>query len=430
MCGFVGKIFLINIHGVVFVYIFVENIPHVMDDFTREMRRVVDSATKSTLDINEITSIRQLYDERKNRLKLSDRQIQNLLGMDKKTLIPIINGEGKQINIINVIKLAHFLCVSVNDLVKILVPEMDCKQIGEMQRAREAGYIVELFDVSTLTKMKFFKSDQNSSILSERIKRFFGLDNLYDYSEKSIFSVFSRTNNDSNSSMRSFWVRSALVQFHEIANPNPYDREALLDLIPRIRPYTRDVSNGLTVVVKALYQVGVTVIFQPSLEKLQVRGATMMCNQKPCIVLSDYKKYYPTLWFVLLHELHHVLFDLDEIMKRTYHLSSGEGDLFLMDEDKSDDFAVSYLLNESRQKYAQGYLRSNFYIEKISKEWGIHPSFVYVMHCFKTNEWAYYSKYIPKMDQALHLLNTHPFDRDTLVESAIEIKNKIFNNHE
>jgi DNA-binding Xre family transcriptional regulator len=396
-----------------------------MDNIDIELRKVIDAAIQSSIDIKNVASLKELYITKRDSLKLSDRQIQKILGMDLKTITPILNGEAKQINFINVIKLSHFLGISVNDLIKVYVPELDSRQIGDIQRAREAGYIVEHFDVSTLNKIKFFKKGGSSHEMSEKIKRFFNLDTIYSYSEDILQSAFSRTKRNSNDLMRNFWVRSALVQFREIANPNSYNRKDLIDLIPNIRPYTRDVEFGLIKVLKALYYVGVTVIFQPSVEKLQVRGATMVVNKKPCIVLSDLQNNYPTLWFTLLHEMHHVLYDIDEIEKRTYHISSGEGDIFLMNEEKADDFAKEYLLNESRLKFATGYITSDYNVGKLAKEWGVHPSIIYAIYCYRTGEWAFYNKYIPKMDVSLRLLNTHPFGRESLIESAREVKKLI-----
>lgn len=399
------------------------------DKIDLELRKVLDSAVESSIEIDDYASLKDLYVTKKNSLKLSDRQIQTILGMDKNTLNPIINGQAKQINFINIVKIAHFIGMSVNDLVKIYIPELDSKQIGEIQRAREAGYIIENFDVHTLKKIKFFNS-LNTVELAEKIKVFFCLDTLYDYSNDEIIPLFSRTKRSSSDLMRNFWVRSALVQFKEISNPYSYNREALIELMPKIRPYTRDIRNGLIKVLKALYSVGVTVIFQPGVEKIQVRGATMSFNKKPCIVLSDLNNLYPTLWFALLHELHHVLYDFEEIEKNTYHISSKEGDLFLMDEEKADNFALEYLLNQSRLEFASGYISSNYAIEKLSEKWCVHPSIVYARYCYKTNEWPYYKKYIPNMDNAIKLLNTHPFEKETLIESAREIKKLIYDSHE
>lgn len=425
VCDFVRKIFLTKLLKCNLFLYFCRKYSSKMDNIDIELRKVIDAAIQSSINIDDITSLKELYIAKKNSLKLSDRQIQKMLGMDPKTLNPILDGGAKQINFVNIIKLAHFLGISVNDLIRVYVPDLDSKQIGDIQRAREAGYIVEYFDVSILNKIKFFKSGSSSYDMSEKIKTFFNLDTLYSYSEDSLQSAFSRTKRNSNDLMRNFWVKSALVQFEVIANPNNYSRKELIDLIPKIRPHTRDVEYGLIKVLKALYRVGVTVIFQPSIEKLQVRGATMVVNKKPCIVLSDLQNNYSTLWFTLLHELHHVLYDIDEIEKRTYHISSGEGDIFLMNEEKADDFAREYLLNESRLKFASGYITSYSSIEKLSKEWGVHPAIIYAIYCYKTGEWAFYNKYIPKMDTALQLLNTHPFERETLVESAKQIKELI-----
>ncbi len=393
-----------------------------------ELGKVIDAAIKSNIDIDKVTSLKELYSERKKTLRLSDRQIQQILGMDpNKTINPILEGTAKNVGFINVIKLAHFLGLSVNDLLKVYIPELDTKLIGEIQRSRDAGYIVETFDVATLMKMKFFASGSSSKDIGEKIKKFFGLKSLYDYSNNNLASAFSRTKRNSSDLMRNFWIQSAYIQFQNIDNPYPYNRKELIELIPKIRPYTRDVKNGLVKVLKALYCVGVTVIYQPSLEKIQVRGATMVVNDKPCIVLSNLQNYYPTLWFTLLHELHHVLFDLDDIKAQTYHISNDEGDLFLMNEERADNFAREYLLNESRLKFVSGYITSNLHVRKIANEWGVHESIIYSIYCYKTNEWALYNKYIPKMTEALELLNTHPFEKESLIESAQVIKELIYN---
>lgn len=392
----------------------------------KELQKVIDAVVQSSINIDSVTSLKDLYEAKKVELNLTDYQIQELLKMDKKVLNPILDCTSKHIDIINIIKLAHFFGISLNDIIKIYVPEMSMKQISAIQTAREIGYITSNFDIPTFTKIGFFKKKWNSKELAERIKKFFILETLYDYSENTVFSVFSRSKKDSNELIRRFWVQSAYKQFNLINNPNNYDRESLVDLIPKIKPYTRNIENGLLMVAKALYKVGVTIIFQPSIEKLQIRGATFALNNKPCIVLSDLNKNYPTLWFALLHELHHVLYDFDEIEKRVYHLS-GEGDIFLMNEERADDFAIKYLLEESRFKYATGYIYSNKIIEKLAKEWTIHPSIIYAIYCYKTKEWNKFRKYIPKMDDALTILNTHPFDKESLLESVKIIKDLVYN---
>lgn len=395
-----------------------------MDDFDSELKRIIDLPISSSIADDNL-SIKELYKIKKETLGISDRQIQKLLDMDAKSLNPILDGNAKQINFINIIKLSYFLGISINELTHMYVPEFTNEQIEEIQRTKEMSYIIEKFDVSALTKLKFFNTNASSKEISSKIINFFGLESLYDYSKNPISPAFSRTKRNSNDLMRYFWVYSAFIQFEKIENPYPYNRSELLELIPKIKPYTRDIKNGLIKVLKALYRAGVTVIFQPNLKNIQIRGATMVVNKKPCIVLSDLQNNYPTLWFVLLHELHHVLYDIKEIGKRTYHLS-GEADLFLMDEEKADDFAQNYLLNESRLKYISSYIDAPIMVEKAAKDWGIHPSIIYAIYCYKTNEWSKYSKFIPKMKEAISLLNTHPFEKETLMDSIEQIKKIIY----
>ena len=404
---------------------FVENFPHIrnhMDKFNIELKKIIDAAVTSSINIDDFDSLKELYDSKKKMLGLSDRQIQKILGIDAKTINPILNGTAKQINFINIVKLSHFLGISVNDMAKVYVPDLSIEQISEIQSAREAGYIVENFDVATLTKARFFQKDSSARLMAERIKRFFAFDSLYDYSKNSIIPAYSRTKRSSDDLMRIFWVQSALTQFKIIANPNIYDRQALLNLIPKIKPFSRDVKNGLIKVLKALYRVGVTVIYQHKLEKVQVRGATMIVDGKPCIVLSDLYQSYPTLWFTLLHELYHVLYDFDDIKNQTYHISDDEGDLFLINEEKANIFARNYFVNESRMKFAKAYIRSDFHIKELANKWGIHSSLIYAIHCYETEEWALYNKYIPSSKETLDLINTHPFEQDCLIESVNKLK--------
>lgn len=396
------------------------------DDFNKSLARIIDSAIESTEKWDSSTSLKELYERKKSNMNLSDRQIQNMLGIQKKTLDAILDGEAKQINFINIIKLAHFLGLSIADITKIYVPKMSVEQIGEIERAREAGYITEYFDVETLTRMKFLERDASSKTISEKLKTFFGLDSIYNYSENISKTAFSRTKRDSNDLMRFFWVQSALVQFKTIDNPYEYNRGELIKLMPKIRPFTRDEEFGLIKVAKALYATGVTVIFQPTVEKLQVRGATMSVNNKPCIVLSNLNNRYPTLWFALMHELHHVLYDFDDIKDRVYHITENiQKDLFLLNEEKADDFAQQYLLSDSRYKFIKSYIASKTHIDKAAKEWMVHPSVIYSRHCYETKEWAFYNNHIPKMDKAIKLLNTHPFEQESLADSARKVKEVI-----
>ena len=105
-----------------------------MDEINIELRKVLESAVQSTQSIEyNDTTLKELYQQRLLELNISGTQIENLLGISHKSLLAIFNNTGERIDVINVIKLAHFLGLSVNDIMKLYVPNMPVEQIGEIQ---------------------------------------------------------------------------------------------------------------------------------------------------------------------------------------------------------------------------------------------------------------------------------------------------------
>lgn len=397
------------------------------DNFNNEMRRVLDLAIKDRGTLPN-KSLKELFAEKVDELGISERQVLKLLGMQPKTLKAILDYSGIRIDIVNVVKLGHFLGLSINEIMRIYIPEMDSEQFREIQIAKEASFMMEYFDIPSLRKARFI-STKDIENLKERVTTFFGLDTIYDYSEKSIFPAFSRSKKSSDDKVRDFWLKSAYTLFQGINNPNPYNRKELLNILPRIRPYTQNTNNGLTSVAKALYNLGITVIFQPSIANLQVKGATFLVNDKPCIVLSDLNKRYSTIWFVLLHELHHVLYDLDSLRQSKFHYHlTGESDLFLLDEIAADKFAKDYLLSDDRLKFITPLINSKTTVNRYAESWGIHPSIIYAFYCQENNAWGHpVGRNIPSSEQALKILNTNPFEKETLKESITELKELVYN---
>jgi len=391
-------------------------------DINNSFSPILQPAIKESEENISSHSLLELYEMKKLRLGLSDRAIQKLLGIQLNSLKPILEGTAKQINLVNFIKVANFIGVEFGKLASAYLPKMEVDTIGEIQDARDAGYLVEMFDLQTLKKFGFLTSENSTKNIVSRIKKFFNLKSLYDFASDDLGRAFSRTKKTSNEKMREFWIRSAYTQFVTINNNNHYNRKKLLEIIPKIKPYSRNEEYGITTVAKALFAVGVTVIYQPCLSKEQVRGATLSINGKPCIVISDLGKKYPTLWFSLMHELYHVLFDFEDISKNCYHISSDYGDLMLTNEDKADNFAQQFLLGDDKLKFIEGYINSPYNVSKYAQQRGIHPSIIYSTYCYKYKTWAKYSKYIPDTSKALRLINTNPFKVGELVENAEKIK--------
>ncbi|MCY4779269.1 ImmA/IrrE family metallo-endopeptidase [Sphingobacterium sp. UT-1RO-CII-1] len=349
-----------------------------------------------------------------------------LLNVDKDVFEDIINGTAKQPNLIHVVKIAEFLEINVDDFIQMVLKNQNIENITSIDRARKVRFLMKNFDVKALTKLGFFDNTDDIDELVERILHYFGYDSIRHFEEELVTPLYSRTKRKFSDKMKDFWVRSAYQTFRLIDNENEYDRERLKDVLVNMKPYSQDVRNGLYTVCRALYNVGVTVIFQNYLTTTHVRGATFIINNKPCIVLTDNQKKYPTIWFTLLHELHHVLFDYDAIKTNSYHLSDDE-DLFLIEE-KANSFARDYFMPRTSFDYIKTYIKNDYMVEQFAKENEIHKSLVYSFYTwyqqelYNKNYYAAFKEHYPDYKPAIAKLNPITWDEDTVREASEKIK--------
>ncbi len=335
----------------------------------------IDKLLQSILSESNGLDIKAIFDDKLIEYNISKTKALKLLNIDKDVFEEIITGSAKQPNLIHVVKIAEFLNIDINNFIKIVLENQNPDNIASIDNARKATFILKNFDVKTLTKLNFFEGKDDLSTLVDKVLSFFGYNSIREFEEQLDQPLYSRTKRNFSDKMKDFWIKSAYQTFRTIDNPNEYDRDQLKELIIKLKPYSQDVSEGLFTVCKALYNIGITVIFQDYLSTTQVRGATFIINNKPCIVITDFNKKYPSIWFTLLHELHHVLFDFDLIKTNHFHLT-GDNDLFLI-EDKADSFARDFFLSEEKFHFIKKYITNPFMVSKFAKQNEIHQSIVY-----------------------------------------------------
>lgn len=382
----------------------------------------------------QASSIKAIFEARIAQHGITQNQAEKLLNMQKRTLEGILDGSAKRIDVINLLKLGQFLGLETDRLIRLFLNDMPADMIGELEDAKKKAYILANFDIKNLAKAGFLTSKTDFDEIEKRILRFFGLRSIYDYTQQQVIPAFSKTRKNESALMREFWVRSAYAHFERLKNPNNYNRSLLVELIGKIRPYTMNVAGGLRTVTQALYNIGVTIIYQPHLQNTSVRGATFVIDRKPSIVLTDLNNNYATVWFALLHELHHVLYDYDEIQQNVFHLT-GEPDLFLLQEDKADEFARGYFLPNDRAKFIYKYINNQLLVSNFAKENQIHPSFIYNFYCWdmkaagKGDHWAKFNTFIRSADLKLALkdINIDPFDKERVEDTVQYLRENIFN---
>ena len=392
----------------------------------------IDNLLKSIFSNGDDLDVRTEFDQKIKEYNISKTKALKLLKIDKDVFEQIISGTAKQPNLIHIIKLAEFLDIEINRFVKVVLRNQNEENITSIDNARKATFLLKNFDVKTLTKLGFFESNFGTDELVAKVLGFFGYDSIKEYEEELEEPLYSRTKRNFSDKMKDFWVKSAYQTFKIIANPHDYDRNKLKDLIIKIKPYSQDVQEGLYTVCKALYHIGVTVIFQDYLSTTQIRGGTFIINEKPCVVITDYNKKYSTIWFTLLHELHHVLFDFELVEKNSFHLT-GDDDLFLIEE-KADSFARDYFLSVDKFNYIRNFINNPYLVSKFAKENEIHESMVYTFYTWYMdklhgkNYHAAFREFYPKYKQAVAKLNPISWNEDSIkiaskrIRTILEIK--------
>ncbi len=387
---------------------------------------MINSILNKSINLPETSSLKNLFLEKLKLSGLSKTQFENLANIQRRSLDGIIDKTSKQTDIINLLKLGEFLELSFEDLLIYHFKDKPVEEIKELQTSMDITFINKSFDLKTLTSLYFISKESTIDELKQRICNFFQIESIYQYDSELNEVLYSRTKRKFSDKMKDFWIKSSYKYFELIDNPNNYSREDLKDLIPKIKPYTQNVEDGLLTVFRALYNVGVTVVFQPMLPKTQIRGATFLIKNKPCIVVTDHYKSYPTIWFSMLHELHHALFDLEQLSHSKYHLT-GEPDLFLIQEDKANQFASDYLISDEKMRYIEPFIHNHLMVTKFSKELQIHPSIIYSQFQFRqaeigNNYWAAFKEHFPSVELAKKYLNISNWDIESLEVAALKVK--------
>lgn len=387
---------------------------------------MINSILERSMNLPDTISLKYLFFEKLRLSGLSKTQFENLANIQRRSLDGILDKTSKQTDIINLLKIGEFLELSFEELLTYHFKDRPGEEIKELQTSMDITFINKYFDLKTLTSLGFIDKDLSVNELKERLCIFFQISSIYEYESELNEALYSGTRRKLSDKMKDFWVKSSYKYFELIDNPNDYSRESLKDLIPKIKPYTQNVENGLLTVFRALYNVGVTVVFQPMLPKTQIRGATFLIKKKPCIIVTDLNKSYPAIWFALLHELHHSLFDLEQLSQSMYHLT-GEPDLFLMQEDKANQFASDYLVSDEKMRYIEPLIHNHLMVTKFAKELQVHPSIIYSQFQFRQDElgsnyWAAFKEYFPSVELAKKYLNLTNWNVESLEVAANKVK--------
>ena len=334
----------------------------------------------------------ELFNHKINELGISKNQALKIIDIETKSFDGFMQGNSSKIDYLTILKLSTLLEISPAVFVDKFLSRIGEENRDELEKTKIRHFIARNFDLKGLQKINFIERVNDFEHIEQRILSFFGYDSVFQYQNNIDVPVYSSGKITSNKESLSFWVNMAYSSLNRISNANEYDRESLTNLFPTLRAYSLNMEHGLTQVARVLFKVGVTLIFVPKIYKdLHIRAATFCIHDKPCIALTNYKDFYPTIWFSLFHELYHVLYDWEEISssESKSHLSAGLSTASI-DEEAANNFASRYLFDDEQLLEIEPQLDSPIFVKKYARSHNIHESIVYAIDGYKNNRFGKY----------------------------------------
>lgn len=354
-----------------------------MDDKFFNPDNLINSALSYRGWIDSLT-LEDLFKHKIEALGISKNQALNIMGIETKSFDSFMQGGSAKIDYLTVLKLSILLEIPPSVFVDKFIHKVKEENSAELQKTKVRYFIVKNFDLDGLRKIGFIDSVNDFDIIERKILDFFGYKTIFEYKNNVNIPVYSSGKITSNKESQMFWVNMAYATFERIHNPHEFSRQELIRIFPSLRAYSLNVEHGLVQVMKLLFKVGVTVIFVPKLYKdLHIRAATFCINDKPCIALTNYRDFYPTLWFALFHECYHVLYDWDVISTSEggSHISSGVSSATI-DEDAANRFAARYLFDDEKMKAVEPYINDKDYVKRFARSYNVHESIVYALYAY------------------------------------------------
>lgn len=335
------------------------------------------------------TPLQELFERKLLDLGMAETAVRTMLGIGYKPLKRILAGTEKTVDLTLLFKLSDFLQMDKDLVVRLYIESLEKNLPAPAISPDKIKFIKENFDLVALKKARFINGITNFKEIEKRLIGRLGLKSILEYRRPTMDIAFSSGKFKPEKHLtRAFWISSAISVFREIDNTNEYSRDRLIKFFPQIKWHSINEERGLLDVMRQLHKIGVTVVYQPSLPGLQLRGATFVVGNKPCIVLTNYMGFYPTLWFALIHELYHVLYDLDEIRESRYHMTDDSNDQLsvLAREEMADNFAREYLFSKEKMEYLRPYFSDANFVYRFAIDNHVHPSIVYAIKAFQSSK--------------------------------------------
>jgi len=181
---------------------------------------------------------------------------------------------------------------------------LDKVKTGDESIARRST-LYGLAPLKEMLKRKWIEHSDNIEVLEDRFKKFFEIKNLSDTP-----SCFAHAARKSTSYETTTWAQAAwLLRSKKLASAvsaNTYSERRLKDGMEQLRAllYDREETRHAP---RVLAEAGVRLVIVETLPGSKIDGATFFDGKSPVIAMSLRFDRVDSFWFVLFHELFHIL---------------------------------------------------------------------------------------------------------------------------
>lgn len=359
----------------------------------KEIDNLINGAIKSG---ENKTLLRQHFESRLEFLGITLNQFLEGSEMNFRTINAILDGNFKYLDPISILKTANFLNISSDEILKECVSYLPVNTQIELEDFKKRTFILDNFNLHALKKDGVITSIKDFKQIEESLLRVFGLNDIYEYSklDKSygLFSSIKASLKDARP--KKTFKNKAIRICESIVNKNHFDLNELKAFFPKIRAYSLNIETGLVQLINELFKLGITVVIHPSLSSSGARGLTIESKGKPSIILTDIGKKYPTLWFTLIHELYHVIFDWEDILSGRLHVTDDD-DIVSDKELKANAFAREYMFPNKRMQVIIPEITDPIAVKKFALESNVHYSIIYDNYCYDNpTQYSNFSRFI------------------------------------
>jgi HTH-type transcriptional regulator / antitoxin HigA len=158
-------------------------------------------------------SLNELFERRIQELNVSRTNALDILKIERLTLNGILGGTQKRVDFTNLIKIANFLQIPKEQVIKLYVEVLEINFPEKKAISPDKiAFINENFDLAGLKKAKFLDSITDYEEIENRVIHFFGLKSIFDYKKPPVDVAFSAgLVKPKNEYLRSFWIKAAIT---------------------------------------------------------------------------------------------------------------------------------------------------------------------------------------------------------------------------